>query len=549
MMKRMRWTVVFLSAVLTVSSFGRIPARAEEEETEETVQQEYTEDTVEDIPEEIPEENIEETAAEETADPVEEVTEEEEPEETVTEEVITETEPVNGNYEDISSDEPSIRGFVVRLYRIALQREPDDAGFEDWTERLTAQTATGVDAVKGFFLSKEMTNRSLSDEEFVKTLYRTVLNREADAGGLQNWLDRLHVHMSRTYVMNGILGSTEFTNLCSKYGVLRGTPGTTGNYRDKNYNISAFVYRMYEKVLGRTAEAAGVEGWCKRILANKETAADLVAGFFFSPEFLKKGLSNEEFVKTAYRALFDREGDSSGIKNWTAKLNSGISRKEVLAGFVASKEFTTLCGKYGITRGSLLITGWKTENGKKYYYKSNGKKAMKEVLTIGGKQYAFDAKGVWIGEKSAAYLQVYKKAIALVNQITTDSMTDTQKLRACFDVFKKFTERNPWIPHYTGDGWVEKYANACFDTHSGNCMSYAVTFAYMAKVLGYEEIYCCNSGGHGWAEIGGLVYDPEWTLHRSGNFFGRPLGTGAAGDPNYKGAIKRVAGSNQYVKL
>ena len=150
---------------------------------------------------------------------------------------------------------------------------------------------------------------------------------------------------------------------------------------------------MYTKVLSRASDVTGVENWCKKILTKQSTGADLIVGFFFSPEFIKKKVSDENFVKAAYRSMFDREGDANGIKNWVAKLTKKYSRKEILAGFIASAEFTKLCGKYGIKRGSLLV-GWITYEGKRCYVKSNGKRASKEVLTISGKQYGFNSEGI-----------------------------------------------------------------------------------------------------------------------------------------------------------
>ena len=47
----------------------------------------------------------------------------------------------------------------------------------------------------------------------------------------------------------------------------------------------------------------------------------------------------------------------------------------------------------------------------------------------------------------------------------------------------------------------------------GNCFSYAAAFAYLAKAIGYSKCYACNSGGHGWSEIDGLIYDAEWSMH------------------------------------
>ncbi len=109
----------------------------------------------------------------------------------------------------------------------------------------------------------------------------------------------------------------------------------------------------------------------------------------------------------------------------------------------------------------------------------------------------------------------YIKAKVYVDEVTTPDMTKEEKLRACFDSFANLRERNPWIPHDTSPVWPQRYANSLFDTRSGNCISYAAAFGYMARVIGYEEVYVCNSGGHGWTEIDGLVYDPEWRLHNT----------------------------------
>jgi hypothetical protein len=75
-----------------------------------------------------------------------------------------------------------------------------------------------------------------------------------------------------------------------------------------------------------------------------------------------------------------------------------------------------------------------------------------------------------------------------------------------------------------------------FVNKTGNCCSYGAAFAYMAKAIGYEEVYVCNSGGHGWAEIDGKVYDPEWGRHRSDKtYFGLDYDT--CKSPAYKSAI------------
>ena len=133
-------------------------------------------------------------------------------------------------------------------------------------------------------------------------------------------------------------------------------------------------------------------------------------------------------------------------------------------------------------------------------------------------------------------LATLQRAQAVVASITNDSMSMETKLQVCFDYVKTYQESRPRMPHYTGMDWPVIYANDMFVNGSGNCCSYAAAFAYMAKAIGYEEVYCCNSGGHGWAGINGLVYDPEWSKwHHAYSYYALSYDTPT--DQDYKGAI------------
>ena len=194
-----------------------------------------------------------------------------------------------------------------------------------------------------------------------------------------------------------------------------------------------------------------------------------------------------------------------------------------------------------------MHVGWIDWKGKKYLFKESGEMAAGEVAIYDGKKYAFSGKGDWLGEKRASFLEAYAKAATYVKKYTDDSMTDIQKLRVCYDLFATFTEKNPWIPHYKGDDWVEVYANDCLDTRVSNCLGFGASLGLMARVIGFDDVYCCNSGGHGWVEIANLVYDPEWTLHHEGNFFGRPIVRGEKQD--YSVAVNRSKEYWGYVRI
>lgn len=198
-----------------------------------------------------------------------------------------------------------------------------------------------------------------------------------------------------------------------------------------------------------------------------------------------------------------------------------------------------------------LYTGYYMDSENKMYYAQKGNCALvNAILDAGTAYYNYNAgtmrslpqltmyiNGKAVEGMSAESLATLQRAQAVVAGITNESMTREQKLRVCYDYVKDaYPEIKPRIPHYTGMDWPVIYANDMFVNGAGNCCSYAAAFAYMAKAIGYDEVYCCNSGGHGWAEIDGLVYDPEWSKwHHAYDYFALSYDTKT--DQDYKGAI------------
>lgn len=128
-------------------------------------------------------------------------------------------------------------------------------------------------------------------------------------------------------------------------------------------------------------------------------------------------------------------------------------------------------------------------------------------------------------------------ALKAVSEYITSDMTKEQKLKACFEHIKSdYVEKVPRTPPYHESDWAVIYANDILVNGAGDCYSYGAAYAYLAKAIGCDEVYACNSGGHGWAEVEGKVYDPEWSLHHSDyNYCG--LSYDDKTDVNYKGGI------------
>ena len=111
--------------------------------------------------------------------------------------------------------------FASRLYTKCLGRKYDKAGLKAWADKLHAREIGGGEAAKGFFLSNEFTKKNYSDEEFIARCYRTFLNREADKQGLADWTALLKKNGSREEILDGFIGSDEFTKLCAQYNINR----------------------------------------------------------------------------------------------------------------------------------------------------------------------------------------------------------------------------------------------------------------------------------------------------------------------------------------
>ena len=121
---------------------------------------------------------------------------------------------------DDSGAKKGVSGFVSRLYKVCLDRDPDRKGIEDWTDRLVNKEMTASEVARGFVLSDEFIDRKMSDEEFVEYMYKAFFDRASDPQGRETWLGGLtDGSMGREDVMNGFIGSEEFGALCNSFGI------------------------------------------------------------------------------------------------------------------------------------------------------------------------------------------------------------------------------------------------------------------------------------------------------------------------------------------
>ena len=248
---------------------------------------------------------------------------------------------------EMSEQEKQIQAFVERLYKLVLNREPDTAGLREWKNKLANQEETGAEVARGFVFSSEFLDRKTSDEEFVEIMYQTFLGRPSDSNGKESWMECLIQGFSREYILKGFIESKEFNDICSEYGILRGTI-PLNNIQDKNPEITKYLFRCYDIFLDRKPDMNGLIDWVEAFVIRKENPKEITKGFVFSNEMKKQNLSDEEFIKVLYRGLFGREADASGLNDWMKWIDEGKSREDIFEGFTGSKEFYELVKSFGL---------------------------------------------------------------------------------------------------------------------------------------------------------------------------------------------------------
>lgn len=112
--------------------------------------------------------------------------------------------------------------FTARLYRIVLEREPDDAGLAANAAKLLKKNGSGALLVSDFFFSPEFLAKNKNNRDFVTMLFRACFNREPDSAEFNNWVGMLDKNYSRNFVLANLVNAAEFKNLCAGYGVRQG---------------------------------------------------------------------------------------------------------------------------------------------------------------------------------------------------------------------------------------------------------------------------------------------------------------------------------------
>ncbi|TPG46418.1 DUF4214 domain-containing protein [Roseomonas nepalensis] len=227
---------------------------------------------------------------------------------------------------------------VVRLYQSGLGRGPDQGGLHFWNQELESGQFTLTDLASGFLSSPEYVSRfgtNLNNHDFMVRIYENILGREPEQDGLSFWVNSLNQGSSRPLVLSLVSESPEnYTHTAPLIGA---------GVWDLSES-AAQVARLYDTALGRLPDVTGLQFWRNAIDSGQAHLADLADTFVKSNEFQATygALSNRSFVQLIYQNTLDRPGEQEGVNFWTAMLDSGTARRDVVIGFSESPEHQAL---------------------------------------------------------------------------------------------------------------------------------------------------------------------------------------------------------------
>lgn len=180
--------------------------------------------------------------------------------------------------------------FVTALSRDFIHSFPKPAEIDFVVSILRAGTPRR-DVVDAYASSDAYLGRLLD------TYYLSTLDRPADAGGKQHWLQQLRAQRTPASVAAAFYASTEYFR----------TSGSTSR---------GWITDLYIEILGRQPDGPGLDSWL-RMAAAGTSRTDIAFAFYQSVE------SRTKRVTDLYRHLLGRTPEPAGLLQWREVLDDG----------------------------------------------------------------------------------------------------------------------------------------------------------------------------------------------------------------------------------
>jgi acylphosphatase len=195
--------------------------------------------------------------------------------------------------------------YVEALYRSILNRNADAGGLASWTSQLNNGTVSRLQVVQGIRNSPEHFTQEIT------AIYQTLLGRAPDPAGLQTWVQQLEGGMREEQITFYFLDSPEYLSQGDKH----------------------FADAMYLSLLGRSSDSAGETSWLNQLATGTLTHEQVITDFLYSTESLTR------LTEGYYEVFLQRQADSVGLNGWVGALQQGTPFLTIGQQFLSSDEF------------------------------------------------------------------------------------------------------------------------------------------------------------------------------------------------------------------
>ena len=207
-----------------------------------------------------------------------------------------------------------------------LRRDPDQFTVNSDATALTDGSVTRAELAEPVWESAE--HRGLQVDRY----YEVILNRPADPDGRLNWVKHMMNGMTEDQILTAFITSWE--------------------YHLQHPSDTNFVKGLYEDILGRQADSAGLVAWETALdqYPTPETQIPLPGGGTIGAipggaaplanAFLNSHERNANIVAAVYETYLGRSADEDGREFWATQLDSGAMDDEgLIEAFITSEEF------------------------------------------------------------------------------------------------------------------------------------------------------------------------------------------------------------------
>jgi Domain of unknown function (DUF4214) len=204
--------------------------------------------------------------------------------------------------------------YVEAIYRAVLDRNADPGGLSSWTGDLNTGKLTRLQVVQGIRNSPE----HFAQE--VDAFYLTLLGRAADPTGQAYWVGQLEAGVREEQIAFDFLDSPEYLSKGDKF----------------------FVDAMYQSLLGRAFDPTGEASWLNDLgddsSGNPTHAATLTHAQVIN-DFLYSAESLDRLVEGYYEVFLQRQADPGGLQRCVSELQGGLPFVTIGEEIIASDEF------------------------------------------------------------------------------------------------------------------------------------------------------------------------------------------------------------------